>query len=171
MKDYSKINLRIKNKLFYIRKLKLSDVNNNYLKWFNGKQSKFIESKSMMSTLENLKKYFKVYNQKKNVLFLGVFSRYNNAHIANIKFEFDEKDKSATLGILIGNKNYLGKGYGKIIIKSTCLAIKNYFGIKIFYLGVNINNIIAFKLYKKIGFKLVSKNYSYNYMKLKWDQN
>lgn len=168
MKDYSRINLTIKKKLIYIRKLRISDINNNYLHWFGQKQAKFIESKSLMNNLENLKKYFKFYNLKKNVLFLGVFSKYYSEHIANIKFEFDEKSKSATLGIFIGNKKYLGKGYGKLIINEACLEIKKVLGIKIFYLGVNNNNVIARKLYKNIGFKIVSKNYTDKSMKLKW---
>lgn len=158
----------INHKLFFIRKLSSKDINSTYHSWFFNDNAEYIESRSKFKTLNNLKKYFNLTKSKKNILFLGIFTKYYKEHIGNIKFEFPKKNKYATLGIFIGNKKYLNQGYGKKIIKLSCYKIKNDFKIKTFYLGVNKNNLRAFKAYKKLGFKLVSNNYTKEIYKMKW---
>ena len=59
----------------------------------------------------------KIY-QKKIVFFLEYFTKKNNKHIGNIKFDnICKKNCKAELGILIGNKDYRHQGYAGQAIK------------------------------------------------------
>ena len=54
-----------------------------------------------------MKQYIKEKRNKFDCLFLGIFLKDANKHIGNIKLEpIDFENKKATLGILIGDKNY-----------------------------------------------------------------
>lgn len=160
MYNLSKLIFNINHKKFYIRRLKLKDINNDYLSWFSETNSNYIESRATMKNKDNLIKYFKKQNLNTNVVFLGVFSKFEHEHIGNIKFEFTKNQKISTFGIFIGNKKFTGKGYGKIIINICCSYIKKKIGVVNFCLGVHKENTYALRLYRKIGFKIISKNFS-----------
>ncbi len=160
MRNLSKLVFNVKHKKFYIRRLKLKDINKNYLSWFSETNSSYIESRSKMQNIDNLIKYFKKQNLNSNVIFLGVFSKFEHEHIGNIKFEFTNNQQISTLGIFIGNKKFIGKGYGKIIINLCCSYINKKIGVNDFFLGVHTENTYALRLYRKIGFEIISKNFS-----------
>ena len=64
-------------------------------------------------TLENLKEYITSRINKPEVAFFAIWSNDSNEHIGNIKLEVqDVKAKVSDIGLLIGNKNYWGKGIG-----------------------------------------------------------
>ena len=127
----------------FLRKLQLSDVNHNYLNWLNDPEvMKGISSSGY--DLSNLKSYVKnkIYNQ----------------HIGNIKLDFhDSISNVSELGILIGNKNFWGKG----IAKDACNLVLDYgfnvLKLRKIFLAVFENNVAAIKLYKSIGFKMEGK--------------
>ena len=57
-------NVYFNNKNYYIRKLKFSDINENYLSWFKDKNNtKFIKVSSIKG-LKDLKEYYKKQNKK-----------------------------------------------------------------------------------------------------------
>lgn len=61
-------------------------------------------------------------------------------------------DKNASLYLVIGEKNYRGKGYGKEAIKYILdYSFKNL-GLHKVWLEVHVANLVALGLYKKMGF-------------------
>jgi RimJ/RimL family protein N-acetyltransferase len=65
-------------------------------------------------------------------------------------------DSASGIDLLIGEKEYIHKGLGSIIIKKFLKDIifqKN--NIKSCVIGLEPKNIIAIKAYKKVGFKYV----------------
>ncbi len=151
------------SKNIFLRNLRISDINKNYFSWFEDCSIKNIIKKNSYRNIGDLKKYFR--NQILNkVIFFGIFvknSKKNFLHIGNIKFEnINYKKNYATLGILIGKKDFRNKGIGQEIITKACNWIYNKKNIHLVNLRVSKKNFIAYKVYKKCGFiiKKIGKN-------------
>lgn len=154
--------MRIVTKNYVLKKIFISDVNKNYLKWFSDKKiKKFVDSSP--KTIQCLQSYVKEVNADPNTFFWGIFK--NQKHIGNIKiFEINYKKKIGRLGILIGDQKYRNIGIGKEIIEATkkFLIKKNILEL---WLGVEKNNFAAINSYKKCGFLKFKSNKKYIYMK------
>lgn len=144
----------LKGNTIYLRPITLQDVNDNYLSWLHD-----VEVMSGIATsgytLDNLKDYVEERINKSSVAFFAICSNGTNEHIGNVKIDFhDAKANVSELGLLIGNKNYWGKGIG---FEACQLAIDygfNKMQLRKIYLAVYENNLNAKKLYEKLGFKL-----------------
>ena len=140
------------NRNFFIRHLKETDINKNYLNWFKDKDNKNFIINSNFESLKDLKIYYKNQIRKKKI-FLGIFNSNTNKHIGNIKFEkINFVKKSAVVGIFLGDKDYRNQGIGSKSIIAACDLI--YKKLKIFkiFLGVGKKNLTAIKSYKNAGF-------------------
>jgi len=138
-------------KRFELKRLKIRDVSDKYLSWFNDPEvKKYISEKP--PTLSELKNYVKKKSKCGNVLFLGIFS-LQGEHIGNIKYEPIDKIKGcATMGILIGDKNWRNKGVSKEVIIESARWLYLKQNIKKITLGVDKNHEIAIRAYRGIGF-------------------
>ncbi len=138
----------------YLRPLTTEDVTEKYLSWLNDSETnKFLETRK--ETMEGLKSYVAERINRKDVFFAGVFDKETNEHIGNIKLEpIDWIKKRAVFGILIGNKNFRGKGIGTEATKLTVKIAFEIFELDKVELGVISDNIAATKAYEKAGFKV-----------------
>lgn len=149
-------NLEIKR--FKIRKLRLIDVNFNYLNWFNEKSIKRFIGQVKYKSVSALKLYVTIENKKKNTFFLGIFAKNTNQHIGNIKFyNISNNDRSCELGIIVGDKKWRNKNVAYEVLSACLKKLKKDFSIKVIYLGVELINFSAIKLYKKLGFKVFNR--------------
>ncbi len=146
--------LILKGNTIYLRPLRVEDANETYLSWL---QDKEVMSGIATSgyTLENLKEYVIEKTGSANVHFFAICNSENNEHIGNIKLDFhDQRANVSELGLLIGNKNYWGKGVGS----EACQLVLKYgfetLGLRKIYLAVYENNPRAIRLYEKLGFKV-----------------
>ena len=105
----------LKSKNLNFKELETSDVNETYVKWLNDKDiNKYIIQKNVTNNTESLKDYVKKHRDSKNDFLFGIFENKKNTHIGNIKLTISHpKEKIANIGILIGEKIFQGKGYGK----------------------------------------------------------
>jgi len=163
----------ITGKRIYLRELNEADVSYVYRTWLNDPavnkflgpkkttldelkrivKEKFLGSKK--TTLDELKQYVKERKKNKNCLFMGIFLKENKEHIGNIKLEpIDFDNKRTIIGILIGNKNFWGKGMGTEAIKLLVNYAFSNLGLKEINLGVLSTNKAAIKAYKKAGFQI-----------------
>ena len=143
----------LKTNKIYLRKLNENNASIEYCSWLNDVEvNRYLETHK--TTIEELKEFINKCNNNKNCLLFGIFDINNNIHIGNIKLEPIEWDnKISEIGIMIGDKNYWGKGFGhetlKIIIKY-CFEVLKLEKLK---LGVNYKNIRAIRLYEKRNFE------------------
>jgi RimJ/RimL family protein N-acetyltransferase len=151
--------IEIESSEYYLRSLSALDNLNNYLFWMsNPSNNKFIISSKMNYTFSELLEFIENCNESNEVLLLGIFSKSSNIHIGNIKYDnINILSKKATMGILIGDIKYRGKGVAKEVIEVTVSWLNENFGIENFLLGVDQNNDSALKLYTKLGFKEIGK--------------
>ncbi|MBT3451353.1 aminotransferase class III-fold pyridoxal phosphate-dependent enzyme [archaeon] len=147
--------------LIYLRNLTDLDVTEEYCKWLNDPEvNLYLETRKV--TIEELIKYVNDKNNNLNCLFLGIYCKSNDKHIGNIKLEpIDFVNKTATLGILIGNKDYWGKGIATEATKLISDYAFNKLGLIEVNLGVISENKAAIRVYEKVGFKVfdIKKNH------------
>ena len=150
----------INTERFQLKSLTTKDVTEKYLSWFNQSKEieKYISFSQKCEGIDSLMQYVKDKKDREDVLFLGVFCSLGQ-HIGNIKYEpIDLKNKTATMGILIGDKEWRGKGVASEVIKISGKYLKNNYGIKYIDLGVDKSNARAISAYEKINFKIIEEN-------------
>lgn len=145
-----------------LKTLQLTQINQRYLNWFQDPNiKKYINYKP--KNLADLKKNVNKIIKEKNSFFFGIF--HKSKHIGNLRIHnIDYENFSASLGILIGEKNIRNKGYGKktiSLIKKWLLEKKIYF----IELGVHKSNKPAIKLYKSCKFKIIKTNKDFYIMR------
>lgn len=147
-------NIIIKGENIFLKKLTLEDASEEYCGWLNDPEvNKNLVTKKISSI--QLEEYINGKNNSAKCLLLGIFDRINNKHIGNIKLEpIEFQEKKAVIGVLIGNKNYWGRGAATEAVK---LAKEYAFGelnLSELSLGVFPDNKAAIKVYEKNGFKI-----------------
>ena len=153
-----KINL--KSERIILKNSTLKDLNNAYVKWFDGKNE----------TLKYSRHYQKKYNRsiliknfmntQLNSFFLGIYEKKSNNLIGTIIAIEEMKGLKLNIGILIGNKYYFSKGYAYESLNLFINFIfkrKNY---KSIVFGTNKKNLSMIKLAKK--FKVIKKASKFN---------
>lgn len=146
--------LILKGDKIYLRPIIMDDVNANYLSWLE--DSEVMQGIATSGyTIDKLKVYVSERIIDSDIAFFAICSNDTNEHIGNVKIDFhDKKANVSELGLLIGNKNYWGKGVGYEACK---MAIEYGFDqmyLRKIYLAVYENNQNAKRLYEKLGFKL-----------------
>jgi RimJ/RimL family protein N-acetyltransferase len=106
---------------FYLRTLNIDEDLTNYCYWMSNPQNnEYIVSAHTDYGLLKLQQFIEDCNSDNSTILLGIFDKYKNTHIGNIKFDrIDSKNGSATMGILIGEKKYRGRGLAGKVIKSS----------------------------------------------------
>lgn len=152
----------INTERFQLKSLTTENVTEQYLSWFSGSKEveKYIDFAKKESNIDELVRYVRDRENRGDVLFLGIFSD-SNQHIGNVKYEpINLKDKTATMGILIGEKEWRGKGVAFEVIKGSSEYLQENYGIKNIELGVDKNNTPAITAYKKMQFKVIKETNS-----------
>jgi len=97
-----------------------------------------------------------VYNLKSsdNNYFFAMYFKENGEFIGTLKIgSIDWKSKIADIGILIGNKNYWGKGIAKDAVYTACNYAFKKLGMRKITGGCLSTNIAMCKCFESLGFK------------------
>ncbi len=102
------------------------------------------------------------YFEKTDRLIFKVMHLADNKNIGHAELMFFEEGKARICRVLIGDKNYRGKGIGQAIIEA--LVIKAYKELEMSYLELNVYdwNTTAIKCYEKVGFKINPEEVKYS---------
>jgi [ribosomal protein S5]-alanine N-acetyltransferase len=146
----------IHGKLIYLRPLDVDDLNEKYLSWLNDPQiRRYLESGIFPYTRGDLVKYYEQIASSPNNVFLSIIDKESDQHIGNIKLgPINWVHRKGTLGILIGEKSFWGKGVGS---EALHLMIEYGFfrlNLKRIDLGVYAEHKAAIRIYEKIGFQV-----------------
>lgn len=126
-----------------------------YANWLNDKEvNKYLETRSV--TIHELVKYIAEKNASDEALLLGIFWKEGDVHIGNLKLEpIDYQKKKATLGIVIGEKEYWGKGVATEAINLITNYAFTILKLNEVALGVISENKSAIHVYEKCGYEIV----------------
>ncbi len=142
--------------LVRLRPLERSDLNERYLGWLNDPEvTRYTETGTFPSTAEDLENYYRSVSSSKNDVILAIVEKKTDQHVGNVKLgPIHWIHRTATLGILIGEKKSWGKGIG---LEATRLTVEYGFGrlnLNRIDLGVFAEHEAAVRCYEKIGFKV-----------------
>ncbi|VVH61800.1 hypothetical protein BSPWISOX_1812 [uncultured Gammaproteobacteria bacterium] len=149
----------INTERFQLKTLTTKDVTEKYLSWFSESKrvSQYISFAQKKANMSDLIQYVKDRENREDILFLAIFTDCAQ-HIGNIKYEpINFEDESATMGILIGDKKWRGRGVASEVIKGSSEYLKGNYGVKNIELGVDKNNTPAITAYKKMQFKVTKE--------------
>lgn len=126
----------------------------NYHKWFNDpKVNEFNSHAKYPMTIIEIKKFLNSISE--DTLHLSIFIKENNVHIGNLSLQsVDFINRTAELAIIMGEKNYWGKGYS---FEACSLILKHGFeklNLRRIYCGTSELNIGMQKLAIKLGMEL-----------------
>lgn len=135
----------------YLRKMKSGDKK-YFSKWWRDKELAELTSGILKRISDQeVDKYFQaILNSKKDFHFIITVNKKAIGHISLA----ERKNGWYETQIVIGEKRYLGKGYGPRTIKLLAGKAK-YFGISKIYLEVRPTNIRAIRAYEQCGFQKV----------------
>ena len=141
---------------FHLRALTVDDVTERYVDWIRDTAEHIsVTSPRPARELPELRDYVRARIGRDDVLFLGIFDKATGVHIGNLKFEpIDTARKFAVMGILIGAREYRGKGVAAEVLTAASTWLRDHFGINQIVLGVSVRNPGAIHAYEKVGFEL-----------------
>lgn len=144
----------------YLRPLGKSDINERYLGWINNPEvTEHMATGAFPSTIEKLEEYYRGMTTSHNHVILAIVDKDSHTHIGNITLnDIEWVNRRANLGIMIGDRDFWGKGYGT---EATRLMIRYAFdrlNLHKLWLGVNASHTSAIRLYEKVGFEVEGRS-------------
>lgn len=145
----------LEGNILNLRELTKEDLTDRYLGWLNDRETvKFLESGRSPVSMDELEKFHTKITESKNDVMFAIFDKDSNSHIGNIKLgNINWDHRYADLGILIGEKEFRGKGYGSEAINLVLEYAFNRLNLNKVNLCIYADHTSAIKLYEKAGFK------------------
>lgn len=142
-------------KKVYLRLPEENDLDGNWHNWLNNPTVTKYQNKGIFYNTRNMQKEYlqKMERSRNNVLF-AIIDKETNEHIGCVGLhDIDWVHRSASLGIIIGETCFWGKGYGRKVwnmITKYGLFVLNLHRI---YADVMVENVASIKSAKASGFK------------------
>ena len=142
-----------------------------FTEWLNDfETTDYIGRSALLTTLDGERKYLEE-NSSPEATFVIVTIK-DNKMIGSVSLEnIDGVNRTATLGIFIGDKNYRDKGYGTEAINLIIEYGFKYLNLKNINLNLMEFNSRALKCYEKCGFKEYGRRRKCKYIDGKYYDN
>jgi ribosomal-protein-alanine N-acetyltransferase len=126
---------------------------NAYERWVNDHETtEYMSIGRYPLTKTKLAEYIKRYNSSQDFL-LGIFLKEDGRHIGNVTLHYiDTHNRSAEIGILIGEKDCRGHGYGREAVVLLVAHAFNRLGLHKLTTGMVESNIASQRMFEKVGF-------------------
>ncbi len=139
-----------------LRPLEREDLNARYLSWLNDPDvTRYMETGTFPTTAQDLEKFYDEVTSARNQVILAVADKKSGQHIGNVKLgPIHWVHRSATFGIMIGDKKFWGRGAG---LEATRLMVEYGFdrlNLRRIDLSVFAEHDVAVRCYEKVGFKV-----------------
>lgn len=140
----------------YLRPLDPADLDGPYLDWLNDAQvTKYLEVGRFPSTPESVARYLARFEGSDTDMILAVCDSKSGTHIGTVTLSnITRVHGRADTGIMIGDKDYWGKGYG---YEAWGLLLKHAFerlNLRKIIAGCVAENTGSLELQKKLGFEI-----------------
>lgn len=125
-------------------------------KWISDKKVTHHMGGPFAKTYRQELKWLRNLLKKKDEKIFAILEKETSKHIGNLGIHGINKDhKRATVGIVIGEKNYWSHGFGTDALKTALKYCFNKLKLQKIQLDVSTDHEAAQKCYKKAGFKRV----------------
>lgn len=100
---------------FYLRGLKEDDLSGRWYQWFNDPDINRFQNKGYFpNTPQAQKDYFEEIQENNQNIVLAIIDDTSDLHVGNVGLHsINWIHRSALLGIVIGEKEFMGRGWGK----------------------------------------------------------
>lgn len=144
----------IEGRHLFLRALDMPDINAAYVTWVNNPAvTTFMATRRYPTTLEDLQRYYQQIKADRNAVHCAICLKEDGRHIGNIKLDkIDWISRVAEFGILIGEKNFWGRGYGS---EATYLISRHGFeqlNLRRITIYLTEDNHGALRCYEKVGY-------------------
>lgn len=97
----------------------VDDVTSTYLGWMRDPEAtRFLEARFSEHTIESLRQFVVTMSERDDTVLLAIVALESDTHIGNIKIgPIDRHHGTADIGLLIGERDAWGRGYGTEAIK------------------------------------------------------
>ncbi len=148
-------NRLVETERIFLRETLPSDVNDEYVSWMNDPDVvKYMEARFGKHTKDAVKDFVEKKVKEENSILLAVVVKDKDKHIGNVKLgPINTEHGFAILGIMIGDKNYWGKGYGPEAIRLAVDYAFNNLGLRKINADVYENNVGSLRAFQKAGFQ------------------
>jgi len=138
----------------YLREVRPSDVNENYYRWMNDPEiTRYLESRFFPNSMESLREYVMTKLADKDTIFLAIILKDGHRHIGNIKLgPINWIHCVGEIGVLIGERNYWGKGYAPDAIRLVVDYAFRVLNLHKLTAGCYEENKGSIKAFQKVGF-------------------
>ena len=139
-----------------LQNLKLGDVSQKYVNWLNDPEiNKYLKPTGASQTMESCLDYVISYEGRDDKALIGIFMKDDGLHIGNVTLStIDWQNKVGTIGICIGRKEYLGKGFGKEGLSAIVKYCFQQLGLCRLQAYLSTDNMKSLNLFEKCGFEV-----------------
>ena len=146
----------LSNKNIFLREVNIEDVNERYYSWLNDPQiGEFLETRYHPHSKENITEFVKSMDGNSNEILLAICILNSDLHIGNIKLgPINWIHGFADVSLLIGDKEYWGKGIATQAIKLISKFAFEKLNLNKLKAGCYQENVGSKKAFLKAGFEL-----------------
>ncbi len=139
-----------------LKRVSLADITDEYLAWLNDDEvTKGLETVPKPYTFQMLERYIKDVLASESTYKFMVLDKISGKSIGTAKIHsISKKNGTCNLGIMIGDKNYWGKGYGHDAYTTAVDFAFDKLGIRKIWEMVDANNVSSLAIFKKTGFQI-----------------
>ena len=147
--------LRIKGRLITLRSKRVADAWNDFQWRSDPELAKLDAAVPMNLKFMDFERFYQEDLRKVNRRSLRfAIENENGVHIGNCMcYDYNERRKQAEFGIMIGDRNYWGKGYGTDAVKTLLEHIFTSTDIRRLYLHTLASNVRAQRAFENVGFR------------------
>lgn len=148
-------NERITSARLHMRPLTTADASDRYLGWLQDPEvTRFLEvRRNPPNSLIDLRTTIKNFEESSNDYLFGIFLREVALHVGNIRLgPIDTLNRRAVIGVMIGDKEYWGKGVASEAISAVVEQTQTRLGISRFDAGCYSSNLNSVRAFQKAGF-------------------
>lgn len=129
-------------------------ITRDYLGWIKDPEvTKYLEIGNTCQTMESLREYVEKFNGKNNYMF-AIVVKPENIHIGNVTLQnIDWFHKYGTEGIMIGRRDYWGKGYATEARRVMLRFAFSELGLNKVVSGAFAENLAGISSNSKLGYQ------------------
>ncbi len=165
--DKSRFKHFVEGDRVYLRDLLVSDIGPAYHRWMNDSETtQYLESRFGDNSLQGIRDFVSSATANSDIIFFAIISKDDDKHIGNVKIgPVNHAHKFADVGIMIGEKDYWGKGFATETIKLIISYAFNVLKLHKLNAGCYELNKGSENAFKKAGFVqegIRKKHFKYN---------
>lgn len=137
-----------------IETLTTDNMSVDYLGWLHDpKVTQYLESRHTRHTRDSVAQYVENIFTSDSDLLMGIFVKPKKRHIGNIKMGgLNRLYSRADIGIIIGERDFWGKGYASEAVSGLCDLAFSTIGVRRLWAGAYASNKGSTKAFLKAGF-------------------